>query len=67
MLAYAQITIQSDTGIYAGDDPPLGALEIDQLWLDTYETPNILFRWNGCGWVKCGDNVDLEDYYTKTE
>lgn len=27
----------------------------------------MLYRWDGAGWVKIGDDVDMADFYTKTE
>lgn len=67
MLTRAQITLRVDLGMHIGNDPPLGVLRTDQLWLDTYDVPNVLYRWDGNGWVKTGDDIDLEDYYTKSE
>ena len=40
---------------------------IDMLWLDTSVQPNMLKRWNGDVWLECGADVDLSDYYTKTQ
>ena len=40
---------------------------VDRLWLDTSDEPNMLKRWDGKSWVECGADVDLSDYYTRTE
>lgn len=66
MIMMAQITIRDDTDVFISDAAP-SAPVLDMLWLDTSVTPNLLKRWNGTAWIPCGADVNLDDYYTKTE
>lgn len=66
MLAAAQITIRDENDVVIASAAPASPV-VDMLWLDTSVTPNALKRWNGNAWVDCGEDVDLSDYYTRTE
>jgi len=66
MIVLAQITIRDDTDVFISDAAP-SAPVLDMLWLDTSVTPNLLKRWNGTAWIPCGADMNLDDYYTKTE
>lgn len=66
MLTSAQITLRTETGMHISDVAPTGPSP-DQLWLDTGQVPNALYRWDGSDWVLCGVDIDLENYYTKSE
>ncbi len=66
MLAVAQITIRDEREMTISASAP-SAPVMDELWLDTSQTPNALKRWTGSAWVSCGTDVDLSQYYTKTE
>ncbi len=56
--------IDVGNGVNASDTPPVNPA-LDELWLDTSLTPNVLSRWNGSHWISVG--ADLSDYYTKVE
>ena len=66
MIAQAQITIADlNDPIQQGEAPasPVPGM----LWLDTSSIPNLLRRWDGTNWVECSADVDLSEYYTKSE
>lgn len=66
MIAQAQITIADlNDPIQQGEAPasPVPGM----LWLDTSSIPNLLKRWDGTNWVECSADVDLSEYYTKSE
>ena len=66
MIAQAQITIADlNDPIQQGEAPasPVPGM----LWLDTSTIPNLLKRWDGTNWVECSADVDLSEYYTKSE
>lgn len=66
MLAIAQITIRDEKDMIVSSSAPTSP-STDTIWLDTSVTPHKLKRWNGSQWVECGADVDLSNYYTKTE
>ena len=66
MIAQAQITIADlNDPIQQGEAPasPVPGM----LWLDISTIPNLLKRWDGTNWVECSADVDLSEYYTKSE
>jgi len=66
LLAMAQITIRDEKDMIVSATAPSNP-STDTIWLDTSTTPHKLKRWNGSAWVECGADVDLSNYYTKTE
>lgn len=66
VLTCAQITIRDETDISITGFAPAAPTE-DELWLDTSVTPNTLKRWDGTAWVAVGPDIDLTEYYTKTQ
>lgn len=61
-----RISSVESNSVYQGDTAP-SSPTLNKLWLDTSVTPNMLKRWDGTQWVDVGEDVDLSDYYTKTE
>ena len=53
MIARAQMTIRDDNDLNISTTAP-SAPVMNELWLDTSVTPNLLKRWNGTTWVSCG-------------
>ena len=66
MIAQAQITIVDLNDPIQQGEAPASPVP-GTLWLDTSAVPNLLRRWDGTGWVECGADVDLSEYYTKSE
>lgn len=66
MRTCAQITIRDETDISITPSEPAAPTQ-DELWLDTSVTPNTLKRWDGTAWVAVGPDIDLTEYYTKTQ
>lgn len=66
IIATAQLTIVDSTDPHVSPSAP-SAPAVNALWLDTSVTPNMLKRWDGALWVEVGSDVDLSDYYTKTD
>ena len=66
MITCAQITIRDEADIAVQALAPLSPA-VDELWLDTSVTPHKLKCWSGTVWAECGTDVDLSQYYTKTQ
>ena len=66
MIAQAQITIVDLNDPIQQGEAPASPVP-GTLWLDTSAVPNLLRRWDGTGWVECGVDADLSEYYTKSE
>lgn len=53
MIARAQMTIRDDNDLSISTTAP-ATPAMNEMWLDTSVTPNLLKRWNGTAWVSCG-------------
>ena len=53
MIARAQMTIRDDNDLSISTTAPATPV-LNELWLDTSVTPNMLKRWSGTAWVACG-------------
>ena len=56
VIAVAQITIRDTTDITVSAVAPSSPV-VDQLWLDTSITPNLLKKWNGTEWEVVNESI----------